>query len=201
LGPRPLDSRSKPTIRRRARRSTSRCHSRAAELLTRQPAFLQRPAPATRFRRAGGDDVPLRKGGMSYRTISRELGVAAIDHAQCVRQDFQSFLIPTHTRDGSAHRKVRNARAKPSSAMRRGGGTQEENRGSISLTLPVDERSLTGSGHSAFLSHPGRRRYGIFEITDLGSHYQRLFLQYRRPRAKNSFRYAISLPACCGNRR
>jgi hypothetical protein len=113
LGPRPLDSRSKPTIRRRARRSTSRCHSRAAELLTRQPAFLQRPAPATRFRRAGGDDVPLRKGGMSYRTISRELGVAAIDHAQCVRQDFQSFLIPTHTRDGSAHRKVRNARAKP----------------------------------------------------------------------------------------
>jgi hypothetical protein len=71
LGPRPLDSRSKPTIRRRARRSTSRCHSRAAELLTRQPAFLQRPAPATRFRRAGGDDVPLRKGGMSYRTISR----------------------------------------------------------------------------------------------------------------------------------
>jgi hypothetical protein len=53
----------------------------------------------------------------------------------------------------------------------------------ISLTLCVDERSLTGSVPSAFLSRPGRRRYGIFEITDLGSGYQRLFLQYHRPRA------------------
>jgi len=60
--------------------------------------------------------------------------------------------------------------------MVRGGGTQEDNRASVSLTLRVDEPSLTGSVPSAFLSRPGRRRYGIFEITDLGSGYQRLFL-------------------------
>jgi len=67
LGPRrPLDCRSRPTIQRRARRGTSRCHRRAAELLTRNAPARFSPAALP------CDEIPARRPGRCPPTEGRE---------------------------------------------------------------------------------------------------------------------------------